>query len=190
MCNRKVRIGIDIDGVLRDFGFQFARYAKQFHGITLKADDFEDYGFKNVKVNGKPLVSRVFYDPQVAEFVFANAPTVTNAKSGYNMFVNNPKFDVYIVSNQKKSQEHLSDRWLEENGFTSHIKTFYERNKLKAPVQILLDDKPSHIEKFLENKRGGLLINAPYNQKHNSQLSIGRAEDLIDAYKKLSKRYN
>ena len=186
---RTIKIGIDVDGVLRDFAAQFAKYAKQRYDKTLKADDFTEFGFPNVTVRGRKIITDVFADLDAAEFVFGGAPTLTNAKTGYGMFTDDARFDVYIVSSQKQDHEWITNQWLERNGFDQHIRTFYERNKLKAPVQILIDDKPDHIAKYWQNSRDGILINAPYNTNGTVEQDFPRADDLIDAYTMLKNVY-
>lgn len=183
---QKISIGLDIDGVIRDFTFQFAKFAKQFHGIELKQKDYRQWGFPNVRdQKGRKLITHVFASPQVGQFIYEGAPPITNAYTGYKKFINHPSLEVFIVTSQKKGYEPFTDNWLKNNGFTEHIETFYEKNKLKAPVQLLIDDKPEHVQKYLENSRDGILIDQPYNQ----DFEFERATDLLDAYNLVINKY-
>lgn len=190
MKKHKLHIGIDVDGVLRDFGLQFAKYAKQVRGVDVDTEDFQTWGFPNVRDElGRKVIVDVFANPAAGEYVYQNAPPIENALTGYTFFVNHPGIDVYIVSSQKKGYEIFTDRWLEANGFDKHIQTFYESKKIKAPVQILIDDKPDHIMSFIENKRDAILVNQPYNLDVEFPSSVARVNDLIEAFQYVKQRY-
>jgi 5'(3')-deoxyribonucleotidase len=185
-----INVGIDIDGVLRNFGFRFAQYAKQAYGIQVQPEDYLTWGFPNVrKPDGKKVIVDVFANPEVGRFVYEQAPPITGAYTGYRRFTDHLRVNTFVVSSQKKGYEPFSDTWLETNGFTHHIETFYEANKLRAPVQVLIDDKTDHIEAFLGNQRDAILINQPYNQNLDLPLSVERADDLIDAWKVFEQKY-
>lgn len=186
--SRRISIGIDCDGVMRSFTEQFAKYAREFYDIKLTEDDYKEWGYPNVlDPQGRKLVTHVFAKPEIGRFIYEGAPPITNAYTAYKKFVDHPAFEVYVVTSQKKGYEEFTENWLNKHGFTDHIKTFYESNKLNAPVQMLIDDKLSHIEKFFNNQRDGLLINQPYNE--DEQVDYPRADDLLDAYNVILNMY-
>lgn len=183
---QQISIGIDIDGVCRDFPSQFAKFAKEFHGITLQEEDYQTWGYPNVRdEQGRKLITHIFANKKAGRYIYEDAPPITNAYTAYKKFVEHPSLEVFLVTSQKPGYEQFTENWLENNGFTDHIQTYYERNKLKAPVQMLIDDKPEHIQKYWENQRDGILIDQPYNRKAEFE----RAGDLLDAYNLVINKY-
>lgn len=191
MKRQNLHVGIDVDGVLRDFQFQFAKYAQEIKGIDVEEEDFRQWGFPNViKPTGGKLVVDVFANPEVGKFIFTQAPTITNAYTGFKLFTDHSNISVYIVSSQKKDYENFTTQWLENNGFLEGIQgIFYERNKLNAPVQILIDDKPENVIQYSQNKRDSILIDRPYNLSVNIPETIPRMSDMIEAYQYVKQRY-
>ncbi len=192
MKKYNLHIGIDVDGTLRDFRFQFIKYAREVRGIDIDPMDTNTWGFPNVRDNsGRKVIVDVFANPAVGQYVYEQAPTIENAFTGFRMFVENPRINVYIVSSQKKGYEQFTDNWLEKNGFSNGIQgVFYESKKTNAPVQILIDDKPEHIIAFNQNKRDSILIDQPYNRTEDIPDTVPRVTDMIDAYKYVTKRYS
>lgn len=190
MNNRQLHIGFNIDGVLRNFGAQFLKYTEQVRGVEVEPEDFDDYGFPNVRdKSGRKVIVDVFANPAAGEFVYQNAPPIENAYTGYMMFVNNPKIGVYLIGSGKKEYEKFTHTWMEKNNFDKHDSTFFEDNKLKAPVQILVDHKPENVVRYNQNKRDSILINHRHNRNAQLPTAIARVDDMIEAYRYVTKRY-
>lgn len=191
MVNRQIHIGIDCDGVLRNFASQFTKYAEDVRGVAVRPEDYSTWGFSNVRDReGRKVIVDVFANPAVGKYVYEEAPPIENAYTGFRMFVEHPKIMVYIVSSQKKGYEQFTDRWLQIHGFDKGIQgVFYERKKTNAPVQILIDDKPTHVVDFNKDKRDSILMNAPYNLNVDFGVPIPRVDNMIEAFRYVKRRY-
>lgn len=182
---KPIRVGIDVDGVLRDFNGRVLELAAE-KGLYLSRPTEWGYLRKH-HIDGKSLASKIWTTKEWLEPVFGGASVLPFAKKGYHFFTDNPNFEVYIVSSQTKHTSELTDLWLEKNGFTKHRRAIYTSNKLEAPVQILIDDKPSHIEDFQSNAREGFLVTLSHNL---DSLVSPRVENLYDAYLKITEKYS
>jgi 5'(3')-deoxyribonucleotidase len=182
MKNRTIRVGIDIDGVLRDF------VKKTMELSRLEGLDFsrpKDYGYINtLEIDGKPLRNKIWGEWQ--QEIFEDSPIISFAKKGYDNFVNDDQFEVYIVSAQRKGTEHHTDKWLEKNGFNKHQNNIYTFKKREAPCQILIDDKPENVQDYKDNLREGYLVECSYNQDSRLQPKV---RNLNEAYNQIKEKY-
>lgn len=172
----KLRVGIDVDGVLRNFVQKIIDMAA-LEDVTVQEPT--EYEFLHQLVGDHTIANHIWGLKDWQEEIFVDSGTFQKGKLGYEMFCTDPQFEVYIVSHQKKGTEHHTDKWLKENGFTQHVQTIYAEDKLEAPCQVIIDDKPANVEDYLDNARMGILIDRSYNQKVSLPY---RVENLIEAY--------
>ena len=183
----KIRVGIDVDGVLRDFTGQIKKLYKQATGKDIDTNKIE-WGFMyKHTVDGDTIAHKVWTDQSWLEDVFLNAP-ILNEKTveGYNLFCNSNFCDVYIVSAQKKGTENLTRQWLKKNGFDKHIDEIYTGKKLEAHCNVLIDDKYGNVFEYNNAKRMGILIDQPWN---SDKFVPVRVANVYEAYKLLEKQY-
>jgi 5'(3')-deoxyribonucleotidase len=173
----KTRIAIDVDEVLRDFVGQIQNLIQQETGIQTERP--KQYYYDTLDETGVSFRKKIWGTGEWAEPVFVGAPVKPKAKTGYHMFCDDPQFEVYIVSSQKKGTELHTDKWLLKNGFDRHVRNIYTSKKLEAPCQILIDDKIENVQDYLDEARMGVVMDAPHNQ--HEQLPY-RVFDLIEAY--------
>lgn len=177
----RTRVGIDVDGVIRNFtgkildkleenGVQ-AEYPKTWDELTAH------------KVNGNTVGELLWKHKTWAEDVFVNAELMRGAKKAYEMFIDDPRLDVYVVTSQSKDTKQYTEQWLKDHHFDKHIKTYYLYDKTKAPCQVLIDDKPSNVESYNRIGRAGIMINRLYNLNIKTKY---RATNLEEAYKILT----
>lgn len=176
MNSNKTRIGIDVDGVLRDF-VQIVIDLARKEGVQVPEPD--NYEFLGQKIGDDTIAEKIWRTQEWLEPVFVDAPLIEKAKSGYELFCTDPQFEVYIVTAQRKGTEDYTHRWLQNHGFKNHVKTIYETKKLNSPCQILIDDKGANIDEFNDNARMGILMETSYNKTNTSPYKV---KDLIEAY--------
>jgi len=174
----KIRVGVDVDGVLRDFDGELIKILKE-NGIDASHSTYWDDNASKI-IDGKSLKSLIWTEEIYLQRVFEKSSVFKKAKRGYDMLCRDPEIDVYIVTDQRNGTEEYTYTWLEKNGFDKHNETYIEKNKLNAPCQILIDDKPANIEKYQNDHRIGLLMSRTHNQSFDYHL---RVNDLIEAYK-------
>lgn len=180
----KLRIGIDVDGVLRDFVEQIAVLAHKETGIRPATPTSYYYDIENE--TGISFRKRIWETKEWLVPVFEDAPVIENAKEAFKKFVDNDRYNVYIVSAQEKGTEQHTTNWLEKNGFTGFQDIIYTKKKLDAPCQILIDDKISNIKEYDSNSRMGILQDTTYNQDYKTNR---RVKNLIEAYNLLENKY-
>lgn len=181
-----MRVGIDVDGVLRGFVEKIVELSEKELGYkpNFKLSDYEF--LRTQKINGETISHKLWASEEWLQHVMLFAPVLPNAKKGYEFFVNNPLFDVYIVSAQPKSSIQMTDEWLEHHGFINHSKNYYLFDKTKSPCQVLIDDKIENIYEFEAKKRLGILIDQPWNRHVEHPY---RAKDLFHAYELVNNYY-
>lgn len=180
----KIRVGIDVDGVLRDFVGQVHKLAEEESGV--KVERPSTYYYDITEQTGISFRKRIWQTGEWAKPVFEDAPLLPFAKEGFKKFVDNDKIDLYIVSAQTEGTEHHTTTWIEKNGFDNVKDIIYTSKKLEAPCQILIDDKVSNVKDYLDNARLGILQDTTYNQEFKTKYRI---KNLVEAYNLLEKKY-
>lgn len=176
MFKEKVRVGIDCDGVLRDFTQSVMNLARKEGVIVPEPDNYE---FLGQMIGDHSIAQKIWTTEEWLEPVFVDAPLIEKAKSGYELFCTDPQFEVYIVTAQREGTEEYTHRWLQNHGFKNHVKTIYESKKLNSPCQILIDDKGANVDEFNNNARMGVLVETSYNKTNTSPYKV---KNLIEAY--------
>lgn len=170
-----INVGIDVDGVLRDFQLKVKQMAKDKFNIDYSGKYWSEMFELDAK--GRSLGSWVF--KEWAEEVFTTAPAIEENLISYNKFVNNPNLNVYIVTTQSKKHEDYTTRWLEKNGVEGYESVYFLKDKTKAPCNVLIDDKLENIKSYIKASRMGILVDRPWNQ-HEKVLY--RVPNLKKAY--------
>ncbi len=155
----KLKVGVDIDGVLGDQVSPILPKINKKFCIKLKKKDIIkwdfEFGDSNIEIEiNNALLCR--------DFVL-NMPVINGAKNGIKYLQKN--FSVVIASSRPKKTEKETIYWL-SNNFNIHeyINTF-NKNKGSLEVDILIDDNISNIKNFSKNNRIGILFSQPWNQK-------------------------
>lgn len=177
-------VGIDVDGVLREFSGRVNKKIFEEWGLTVDVNDSWDALWKIPSPEGISAGKYVFGN--WAEEIFTTAKPIPGALQAYRDFCLHPDFTVYIVSNQRKDQTHYTDKWLKDNGFDLHVHNIYTKQKALAPIGVLIDDHVQNIEDMYNMRKKGYLVTLPHN-RHDKRFE--RVADLREAYIKLSEIY-
>lgn len=174
----KIIIGIDCDGVVRDFDSRIAELAAR-EGIT--GIDFSEWNYlQKHKVGGVPLNQKIWKTKEWARPLFAGAPVLPGALKAYQKFCNDDRFLVNMVTSQTPDTAELTHEWFNSKKFVIHNETIVTSDKHESGVHILIDDRPKHIKEHNENGLLGVLISRPYNLSWDYE---PRTQNLLDAYK-------
>lgn len=173
-------VGIDCDGVLRDFNEQVRKLAQERLGLEYEPTH---WGHMFEIGDGERSLGHYVFN-EWAEEIFSNAPPLHAAFQYYMRFINDDNIRTYIVTTQNKDHEKFTRTWLERNGFNKHHETLFLSDKTKAPCQVLIDDKYENVKSYIDKARMGILITQPWNKEHSVQK---RADNLYEAYKELKK---
>ncbi len=182
----KTIIGIDVDGVLRDFCNTLVNVIKTHHPEYLK-DEYDettepsmdggiitDWHLENkgthadeIMGNGNPIVGSEKQMKELLEF----------ANEHENLI------EFWAVTSQKKHAFHLTLKWLGDMGYNFKRVIFERgRSKWKTEVNYLVDDSPSNWEAWKEGRgddKNFILMDAPYNQEIEPK---HRITELLELY--------
>ena len=153
------RIGIDVDGVLRDFNKAAVEVYNREFGENKRPEDMTEYDL------GKsyPLVKDAedFFFRRHPKELFFDAEVIAGARDAFNHLY--MLHDVVILTTQPTAvQKIYTIEWLVKNGFNFNDLCFlHDKNKF-GRLDYFIDDNP---KKFDGVDAGlGVLIDAPYNK--------------------------
>lgn len=158
----KLRIGIDIDGVLRDNVGIMVKLYNIFFQEHLRYEDVKQYNveetFPRISQELQKKASHWFFQEHSKE-IFENAPAyphVTEDIKALQEYV-----DVYIVTYQKSYKNKMQAlKWLEEHDINPKGIIFL-KNKELFDCDVLIDDNDWNFNN--SHASVGVLIDAPYN---------------------------
>jgi len=158
-------LGIDIDGVVADFGNTILRYMKQ---INPKAElnDIIEYGFDNMGINAKELHTILKNFEHTKEYlsmrVIPHAVEVTR-----KLFKNN---EIYFISARDQYKGVVDDTftWLRNNHFQSDGLICGQRDKYpivkKLGIDLVIEDNPDQIIELSKKGIECICFDQPWNQ--------------------------
>lgn len=167
------RIGIDVDGVLRDFTLAaIGVYNKEFNdNKTMEDMTHYDLG------ESFPLLDNAedfFFNKHVKE-LFYDAPPIAGARDAFNELAS--RNDVVILTTQPNVlQKTYTIEWLVKNGFKFNDLCFLHDKNRFGRLDYFIDDNP---KKFKGVDAGiGILISAPYNRYVDTR-TLGGCDKII-----------
>jgi len=166
----KKNIGIDVDGVLRDFLTPCIKiYNNNYDdGKVTVPEQVSDWNLQDEL----PQFSESFIHDH-AKDLFYNSLPYFGAKEFMEEL--NNKHNVYVVTHQYPTLEKLTLQWLEEFGFK--YKGFFSTpNKSLFSGEVLLDDSSLHVNKFPGK---GVIFNQPWNAKEYCRYRVSSYNDFL-----------
>ncbi len=168
--SNQIKIAIDIDGVLRNFHMGF-------HKVLVSLGRYPAYKEPPAITE---WVLRNFYNISAEEFyyivfnshhtgvIFRDAPMYNGARDFINSLCD--EYQVGVITSQTHRSAYPTLEWLAHHDITRpsiHILRFDlgEKDKTQFGYDILLDDKPSNVQQFLDAGLGGVLYDQPWNQE-------------------------
>ena len=160
--SQKPKVYVDMDGVIADFFSALAKFRKVNH--------WKDKGEISVEDSIKAIAGTDF---------FSTLPLFATSKELINIVKSFTGGEWYICSSplrgdHENSKKHKLD-WLRSNGFTPNgviitgRKESYAVDKITGLPNILIDDKPSNIEKW--QAKGGIGIRYQANKDNLNRVS-------------------
>tara|TARA_Y100000590_G_scaffold455334_1_gene603782 strand:- start:1597 stop:2160 length:564 start_codon:yes stop_codon:yes gene_type:complete len=182
-----MRIGIDCDGVLRDFIGHLIDHIKENHPehsdkiLTPTSWDWEDWlPFWTEEETEK----YVFRDNYIDLFGVDCPPIQSSVDDWKKLkrWAEDEGHELVLVSAQREQTKEITDLWLEKYGFDFKEK-HYTHKKHLVDVDVLIDDSPSKLGRFKKqsiNNGSPICYKQPWNTKsQNSKMSIDRLSDII-----------
>ena len=168
----KLHIGIDVDGVLRDFCKGLLDVIKSEYPSYMKKDteplrhwDIE----KNFNATKKQL-QEVYWNAH-SHLIMGNSPEITGAITEFEELTDwclEEGHELSIVTSQKQHARHLTLHWLSLHELNPGAVYFVSGpDKWKVPIDFLLDDSPENYEHWVEGRGsdfGFYLQDTTYNR--------------------------
>jgi 5'(3')-deoxyribonucleotidase len=183
-----MRIGIDVDGVLRDFCDGLLKVVREEYPHYMKDDfvEINDWKLAN-NFNCEKTDLQEIYWYKYADKIMGNSNPIYGAiEQMYNLFewADNNNHSVVCVTSQKPHARHYTLSWLGKYGL--NFDTVYFRKgwqKWMVDVDYLIDDSPNNFDNWVRGRgmqEGFILMDRPYNQHIKSNYRIKELKEVVD----------
>ena len=186
----KQQIGIDVDGVLRNFSSDLHRVIKEHYPeyIIDEVDtpkEMTDWDLENSFNAPKHEIQRI-YREEHAETILGNGTSYVDNVDYLREQIKKDEHTFIAVTSQHPICCHHTLSWLgkQELGFSSVV--FKNgRKKWQVEVDYLVDDSPNNYNAWLQGRQmedGFILMDRPWNQKRKSKyrvFNLKEAEGII-----------
>ena len=184
-----MRIGIDCDGVLRDFIPDLISSIKQTHPqhsdkiLVPKSWDWETW----LPFWTEEETEKYVFEDNYLDFFGPECPPIKSAVEDWNKLrawaIEN-RHELILVSAQRPHCIEPTEEWLQRWGFVGFDEIHFEKNKHLVDVDVLIDDSPEKLEKFeKESVKHGTAIcmkqswNKDFSDTH--YMNIDRLSDIM-----------
>ena len=186
---RKLRIGIDVDGVLRDFDSKAMEIIKRIYPDKILSDVTYGWDFPNVDVPVKEL-SKIWQETHCEE-IYREAELMPNVKEEYSSLkswarTQRPGFQFVCVTAQMPYNACHTYYWLGKHHF-NFMEVFISNYKHKVDIDFLIDDSPKNYAKWVaagRDEKEFILFDRPYNQDCPASNRIYKLSDAIKILQK------
>ena len=180
----KQRIGIDVDGVIRDFSTGLYKVIKEHYPDYIKPGSENVYSVEEIRKEmtnwdlensfnaSKEEIQRI-YREEYAETILANGAPFKENVDYLREQIRKDEHTFIAVTSQHPICSHHTLTWLgkQELGFSSVV--FKNgRKKWQVEVDYLVDDSPNNYNAWLQGRQmedGFILMDRPWNQKIKSK---------------------
>ena len=187
MDKLNITVGIDVDGVLRDFCYGLEKVVKEHYPQYLP----EDYtGINNWKLSDnfiadKSDLQKIYWDDYATE-IMGNSPAFEeNVKQMKELILWGEEVGVTFVcvTSQKPHARYHTAYWLGKHEL--NFDTIYFRrgiDKPNTPVDFLVDDSPNNYNYWIKRRgmeEGFILMDQPYNQHIETKNRVFEIDDIV-----------
>ena len=187
MDKLNITVGIDVDGVLRDFCDGLEKVVKEHYPQYLP----EDYtGINNWKLSDnfiadKSDLQKIYWDDYATE-IMGNSPAFEeNVKQMKELILWGEEVGVTFVcvTSQKPHARYHTAYWLGKHEL--NFDTIYFRrgiDKPNTPVDFLVDDSPNNYNYWIKRRGfedGFILMDQPYNQHIETKNRVFEIDDIV-----------
>jgi 5'(3')-deoxyribonucleotidase len=176
-----LRIGVDIDGVLRDWDTAVIEMIRKHYPDKLIVGKRVSDSLNHIDIPVEIL--RFLFSVKHVNEVYLDALPYSTAIVDFGMFRTFAKLSghtLVCVSHQWDDTLLATLQWLGKYGF-GFQELIFTGNKYEANVDYLIDDFPKHYAAWVEHERQEnkfILFNRPYNQDCSA---TNRITTLVDA---------
>ena len=182
-----MRIGIDCDGVLRDFIPALIDSIKETHPehadkiLEPESWDWEQW----LPFWTEEETEKYVFEDYYVDFFGAECPPIKESVEDWKKlkrWAEDNGHELVLVSAQREHCEELTDAWLEKYGFDFKEK-HYTHDKWAVDVDVLIDDSPEKLKIFKDRSvayGNSICYKQTWNKEcQDSTMSIDRLSDIM-----------
>lgn len=154
---RRVRVGLDIDGVLCDHVAGISKWVWKEYGVRLRKQDVTSWDVGVGPTRLVEVLAEAYKDPAVVEHL----PVVHGAQAGVRAL--RREFALTVISTRPDYAQAATLSWLRKR-FGKLDTIFVRDRKTQSRVDVLVDDYPRNVTQFAEDGRLGILLDQPWNR--------------------------
>lgn len=183
---KKVKIGVDVDGVLRDMTSVLMDIFKNLHPKSVKSDIIDGWDFPNIDLPKQKKLDIMF--KEYPKELFQTSPQIKNAHKEYlklNKWAQANNAKLVCATAQMPNLIHHTLIWLGENKF-NFDEIYVSDNKHELDIDFLIDDSPQNFDKWVEagkDPKHFILVDRDWNQHikvSNRVTSLGDTIKVIE----------
>ena len=186
---RKLRIGIDVDGVLRDFDSKVMEIIKEVYPDKILSEVTHGYDFPNVDVPIKELAK--LWQETHCEEIYREAELMPGVKEEFKLLkewsrTQRPGHQFVCVTAQMPFNACHTHYWLGKHYF-NFMEVFISNNKHNVNIDFLIDNSPKNYAKWVaagRDEKEFILFDRPYNQDCPATNRIYKLSDAIKILEK------
>ena len=182
------RIGIDVDGVLRDFCHGLIRAVKSYHPEYLK-DDYDEsmegglimdwHLENNFNCTKKDLQQIYWYEH--AKWIMGNGRAFKENVRTLKYWMKHINKEWVCVTSQKEHARHYTLSWLGKHELNFDKVVFAKgKDKWQVDVDYLIDDSPTNYRYWKDGRQDEdtfILLDKPYNQKVKAKHRVSNLKE-------------
>jgi len=188
MTKNKIKIGIDVDGVLRDFDAKVMEIAKREFPDKVLHDITHGWDYPNINMDIKDL-SKLWKESHCEE-IYREAPLMPNVKEELKSLkewcrAQRQRYSFAIATAQIPYNAAHTLYWLGKHSF-NFLEVYISQYKYKLDIDILIDDSPKNYTQWVESGRNEsdfVLFDRPYNTDCPATNRINKLSDVIELLK-------
>ncbi len=188
------RIGIDVDGVLRDYPRAVVDVFKKYMPVVVKDEVVTGYNFPNIDLPWGKKAKLIFTTWADTIYRYARPmPGATKDFQALKKWARGAGHKLVCVTSNSGDLAVYTREWLDKHGFTFNEYHFlphemtsnFKPNKASIPIDFLVDDSPGVYEAWVKAKGDDshfILIDHPYNREvpaRNRASSLNRVSSII-----------
>ena len=179
-------IGIDVDGVLRDFCDGLTKVLREHYPQYLKKDfvEIQHWNFQDDFVCSREEIKQIYRKDYAKDIMGNSNPIFGAIEQMYDLvdWADKNKHSLVCVTSQKPDIRHHTLSWLGKYGLNFDTIYFTRgRFKWKMPIDYLVDDSPENFDNWVRGRgtqEGFILMDKIYNQHTKSNCRIKELKEI------------
>jgi uncharacterized HAD superfamily protein len=182
---KRIKIGVDIDGVLANSGFTIIEKVNELHGLELSQDMIKDYWYNNEEIkHAKDLINQTWRNSHEGE-ILVGSPLISNAQL-FNMLPG----DVELITHRDKNNMVATYKWLYKHDLYNYNNLIFAVGPKSqyGPWDYFVEDCMDNVHDLQHHVTKNIfVINHPYNiniDAPDKAIRVDSWEEIIDFFKK------